>query len=78
MILNWLDAMLAVCRSPLLEVICAYQQRVFNSQCISLQLYFDSNINVAWSGGNKTLEHILRSYNIDGDSKMGDWTQWMP
>lgn len=29
-------------------------------------------------GGNKTLEHILRSYNIDGDSKMGDWTQWMP
>lgn len=29
-------------------------------------------------GGNKTLEHILRSYNIDDESVMGDWTQWMP
>lgn len=29
-------------------------------------------------GGNKTHEHEMRSYNIDGDSAMGDWTKWMP
>jgi len=29
-------------------------------------------------GGNKTLEHELRTYNIDGDSWKGDWTKWMP
>jgi len=29
-------------------------------------------------GGNKTLERMLRSYNIDGESTAGDWTKWMP
>lgn len=29
-------------------------------------------------GGNKTREHELRTYNIDTESKHGDWTKWMP
>jgi len=29
-------------------------------------------------GGNKTLEHMLRTYNIDTESANGDWTKWMP
>ena len=29
-------------------------------------------------GGNATHEHELRTYNIDNDSKFGDWGKWMP
>jgi hypothetical protein len=29
-------------------------------------------------GGNKTLEHMLRTHNIDGESSQGDWTKWLP
>jgi hypothetical protein len=29
-------------------------------------------------GGNATLEYELRSYNKDNQSRMGDWTKWMP
>lgn len=29
-------------------------------------------------GGDKVKEHDLRTYNIDGESVLGDWTRWNP
>lgn len=29
-------------------------------------------------GGNATLEKLLRTYNVDNESKLGDWTKWNP
>jgi len=29
-------------------------------------------------GGNATQERELRTYNVNGESHMGDWTKWMP
>merc|ERR1711871_419534 len=29
-------------------------------------------------GGDPAVEHALRTYNIDNDSELGDWTKWNP